>query len=78
MPASASAALSGVLEKPGRRERGRARTSITRSTPAWLQRGEELADRRAFIADGEDAHGEGMPFVPSEVGDVSTSLNTNG
>ncbi len=27
-------ALSGVLEKPGRRERGRARTSIMRCTPA--------------------------------------------
>src|SRR5438270_405657 len=34
MPASANAPLSGVLEKPGRRDSGSARTSITRSTPA--------------------------------------------
>ena len=64
MPASASALRSGVLEKPGRREFGTARTSITRSTPACLQRGEELAHRRAFIADGEDAHGP-LPVTAS-------------
>ena len=34
MAASANAPLSGVLENPGRRDSGSARTSITRSTPA--------------------------------------------
>ena len=34
MPASANALRSGVFENPGRRDKGSARTSITRSTPA--------------------------------------------
>src|SRR6476660_2000138 len=35
MPASSSASRSGVLEKPGRRDSGSPRPSITRSTPAF-------------------------------------------
>ena len=55
IPASSSAPRAASWRNPGRRDSGSARTSITRSTPQ-LQRGEELVDRRALIADGEDAH----------------------
>ena len=57
MPASLRPAASTFFEKPGLRDSGTARTSITAFDAGRLERRDQLRLGRAFIADGEDAPG---------------------